>query len=303
MGVKNMKRLLAIAYIAVLSSILAISNTAFADDYKIGVLAKRGVAKAMQKWGDTAEYMTEKVAGDSFTIVPLDFDEVFPAIENKEVDFFLVNSSMFVTAQVKYGAKAVATMVNSRQGEALKSFGGVILTYIDRDDINSAADIKGKNFMAVKESSFGGWQMAYKELLDQGVDPMKDFASLQFGGKHDNVVFAVQNGEVDAGTVRTDTLERMTASGDVDLSEFKIISAKTHSGFPFVVSTSLYPEWPFAKLADTPDEVAGKVAEALTALKSEDKAAKSAKIVGWTAPLDYSEVEDLQKLLKVGAYQ
>ncbi|MCG7873050.1 MAG: phosphate/phosphite/phosphonate ABC transporter substrate-binding protein [Candidatus Thiodiazotropha lotti] len=298
-----MKRLLAIASIAVLSSILAITNSAYADDYKIGVLAKRGVAKAMKKWGDTAEYMTEKIAGDKFTIVPLDFDEVFPAIENKEVDFFLVNSSMFVTAQVKYGAKAVATMVNSRQGEALKSFGGVILTYIDRDDINSAADIKGKNFMAVKESSFGGWQMAYKELLDQGVDPTKDFASLQFGGKHDNVVFAVQNGEVDAGTVRTDTLERMASAGDIDLSEFKIISSKTHSGFPFVVSTALYPEWPFAKISDTPDDVASRAANALIALKSDAKAAQSAKIVGWTAPLDYTEVEDLQKLLKVGAYQ
>jgi ABC-type phosphate/phosphonate transport system substrate-binding protein len=70
-----------------------------------------------------------------------------------------------------------------------------------------------------------------------------------------------------------------------------------------VVSTALYPEWPFARTADTPDEIASKAAEALTALKNDDKAAKSAKIVGWTAPLDYSEVEDLQKLLKVGAYQ
>ena len=298
-----MKRLLAIASVAVLSGILLVTNTAFAGDYKIGVLAKRGVAKAMKKWGDTAEYMTQKVAGDSFTIVPLDFEEVFPAIEKKEVDFFLVNSSMFVTAQVKYGASAVATMVNSRQGEALKSFGGVILTYVDRDDINSVADIKGKNFMAGKESSFGGWQMAYKEMLDQGVDPTKDFASLQFGGKHDNVVLAVQNGEVDAGTVRTDTLERMAAVGDIDMSEFKIVSAKTHPGFPFVSSTALYPEWPFAKISDTSDEVAARVADALTGMKGDAKAAKSAKIVGWTAPLDYAEVEDLQKLLKVGAYR
>jgi twitching motility protein PilJ len=194
-------------------------------------------------------------------------------------------------------------MVNSRQGKSLKSFGGVILTYADRDDINSIADLKGKKFMAVKESSFGGWQMAYKEILDQGVDPMKDVASLQFGGKHDNVVLAVQNGEVDAGTVRTDTMERMAASGDIDMSEFKIIAPKAHSDFPFVVSTALYPEWPFAKTAGTSDEAAAKVAAALEKIKPEDKAAKSAKIIGWTAPLDYAEVEELQKLLKVGAYK
>lgn len=298
-----MKRFFAYITTLLLLSIFHAGNVAFADDYKIGVLAKRGAAKAMKKWGATADFMTGQLQGDTFTIVPLDFEEVFPAIENTEVDFFLVNSSMYVTAKVKYGASPVATMINSRQGEALKSFGGVILTYIDRDDINNLADIKGKKFMAVKDSSFGGWQMAYKEFLDNGIDPMRDFASVQFGGKHDNVVFAIQNGEVDVGTVRTDTLERMMAAGDIDLSEFKIIAAKTHKGFPFVVSTPLYPEWPFAKLATTPDEISQRVAEALIHLKAETKAAKSAKIIGWTASLDYAEVEDLQVQLKVGAYK
>jgi twitching motility protein PilJ len=298
-----MKRTLTTLMIIVFGCSMVFSGVASAQDYKIGVLAKRGVTKAMQKWGDTAEYLNQQISGDTFTIVPLDFDEVFPAIEGKKVDFFLVNSSMFVTAKVKYGSSTVATMINSRQGQALKSFGGVILTYVDRDDINSIADLKGKSFMAVKKSSFGGWQMAYKELLDQGVNPQADFSSMQFGGTHDNVVLSVQNGEVDAGTVRTDTLERMAASGDISLDEFKIVSEKKHAGFPFVVSTSLYPEWPFAKTSQTSDEVANKVASALKGMANDAKAAKSAKIVGWSAPLDYSEVEDLQKLLKVGAYQ
>ena len=175
-----MKRLFTAAIAMILTCSLFSVTVASAQEYKIGVLAKRGVAKAMEKWGDTAEYLNKNVAGDSFTIVPLDFDEVFPAIENKEVDFFLVNSSMFVTAKVKYKSSAIATMINSRQGQSLKSFGGVILTYVDRDDINSISDLKGKKFMGVKDSSFGGWQMAYKALLDQGIDPTKDFASLQF---------------------------------------------------------------------------------------------------------------------------
>jgi len=298
-----MKRFSAYITALLLSTVFLASSVASAGDYKVGVLAKRGVAKAIKKWGPTADYLTEKLQGDTFAIVPLDFDEVFPAIESSSVDFFLVNSSMFVTAKVRYGASTVATMVNSRQGETLKSFGGVILTYIDRDDINSLDDIKGKKFMAVKESSFGGWQMAYKEFLDKGINPMQDFTTLEFGGKHDNVVLAVQNGEMDAGTVRTDTLERMAAAGDIDLSEFKIIDAKTHTGFPFVVSTSLYPEWPFAKLASTPDEITQRVANVLIDMKAETKAAKSAKIVGWTTPLDYADVENLQMLLKVGAYQ
>ena len=279
------------------------STTCFAaQTYKIGVLAKRGPVKALKQWKATGDYLTAKIADKTFEIVPLDFDDVNPAIESNKVDFFLVNSSMFITAKVKFGASAVATMVNSRQGQPLKSFGGVILTSVDNDEINSIDDLKGKTFMAVKKSSFGGWQMAYKEILDAGVDPQQDFAKLEFGGKHDNVVLAVQNGAVESGTVRTDTLERMAAEGMIDMEEFKIINKKSHNGFPFVISSALYPEWPLAKTQKTSDAVAKEVLDALKQLKETDAAAKNAKIVGWVDALDYGPVEDLQKSLKVGAY-
>lgn len=272
-----------------------------ADTLKIGVLAKDGAAKALQKWSATGEYLTTKL-GKTVEIVPLDFDKVNPAIEANTVDFFLVNSSMYVTAKVKYGASAIATMINSRQGQALESFGGVIFTSVYNDSINSLADLKGKTFMAVEESSFGGWQMAYKTIIDAGMDPYKDFAKVDFAGKHDNVVFAVQNEQTQAGTVRTDTLERMAASGAIVMDDFKIIN-KQSSSFPFVYSTTLYPEWPLAKTAATTDALAQEVVAALKQIKKDDPAASKAKIIGWTDPLDYSPVEELQKSLKIGAYK
>ncbi len=272
-----------------------------AETFKIGVLAKRGPVKALQQWKATGEYLTAKIAGKTFEIVPLDFDQVNPAIEKNSVHFFLVNSSMFVTAKVKYGASAVATMVNSRQGKPLKSFGGVIFTSSENEAINSIADLKGKSFMAVAKSSFGGWQMALKEMLGAGVQ-VSDLAKLEFGGKHDNVVLAVQNEAVEAGTVRTDTLERMAAEGAIEMDEFKIINKQESAGFPFVCSTALYPEWPLAKTKNTPDALANEVVAALTQMKPDDPAAKTAKVVGWVKSLDYTPVEDLQKALKLGAY-
>ena len=42
--------------------------------------------------------------------------------------------------------------------------------------------------------------------------------------------------------------------------------------------------------------------KALSKWKSTDQAAKDAKVVGWTAPLNYDPVEDLQKKLNIGGY-
>lgn len=294
-----MKRMLFVA----IGLLLVIVSHGYADNhYKIGVLAHRGPVKAMEQWQATADFLNQNIAGKTFEIVPLDFDAVNPAVEKGTVDFFLVNSSMFVTTKVNYGASAIATMINSRQGKPLKSFGGVILTSADNTAINAMADIKGKSFMAVKESSFGGWQMAYKEFVDAGIDPFRDFASVEYGGKHDNIVLAVQNGAVDCGTVRTDTLERMAAEGLLDLDEFKIINQVSSGDFPFVCSTTLYPEWPLARIKQTDQAVADEVVSALKRMTSDDAAAKSAKVVGWSDALDYGPVEELQKTLGVGAF-
>ncbi len=273
-----------------------------ADTIKIGVLANNGPVKAMQKWKSTGDYLGAKISGKTFEIVPLEFAAVNPAVEQGSVDFFLVNPSMFVTAKVKYGAQAVATMVNSRQGQPLSAFGGVIFTTAENTAINSLADLKGKTFLAVDATSLGGWQMAQKALVDAGVTPEKDLAKLDFGGKHENVVMAVLNGTVDAGTVRTDTLERMAASGDFDMSEVKVLNPVTHDKFPFVCSTPLYPEWPLAKTQKTPDALAKEVVDALKAMKADDAAAKDSKVTGWADAQDYTPVEDLQKTLKIDAY-
>ena len=171
---------------------------------KIGVLAKRGAPAAMKKWGATAAYLTENL-GEKVSVIPLKFKAIEPVVKGGKFDFLLANSSLYVQMKNKYQLRAVATMINSRRGKALNEFGGVVFVRND-SPINTLADIRGKKFMMVKYASFGGGQMAWRLFRDNNIDPRKDFASLVEGGKHDNVVLAVKNGAVDAGTVRTDTL-------------------------------------------------------------------------------------------------
>jgi hypothetical protein len=75
-----MKKLLSSFLGIVLVITAGFSGNVLAGDFKIGVLAKNGAAKAMAKWGPLGAYLSETVSGDSFTIVPLDFDEVMPSI-------------------------------------------------------------------------------------------------------------------------------------------------------------------------------------------------------------------------------
>ena len=158
--------------------------------------------------------------------------------------------------------------------------------------------------MAVDEQGFGGWRVAWNELLKQGINPYKDFKLLSFGGGiQQNVVNAVLQGSVDAGSVRTNLLEDLAKKGEIRLEDFKILGIKTTEGFEFLHSTPLYPEWPFAKLEHTSQELASKVAAVLYEIKKDSLAAISGKYVGWTFPLDYTPVDKLLKDLRVGPYK
>ncbi len=271
------------------------------ENVKIGVLAKRSADITHEKYSDMATYLSEQIEGYHFEIVPLSFAELGNAVKNKRIDFVLTNTMYYVELEYRYGVSRIATLKNiSSGGNVLTSFGGVILTKQD-SGITSLEDLKNRRFGAVDINSFGGWVMARKLLLDAGITP-NDFASLTFFGSHDAVLKAIKEGRIDAGTVRTDTFERMSAEGRIHPELCRVIAPRHYDGFPFVVSTTLYPEWPFAKLASTPKELSHKVLIALLQMPQDSQAARSANISGWTIPLDYSSVHDLLKELKLGPY-
>ena len=293
-----------------------LSSFAVADEaktYKIGVLAKRGTERCLTKWAATADYLTEAIESADFEIVPLDYEQIYPTVEADEVDFIIANPSFYVNFEAKYGAGRIATLKNLRQGKVCAVFGGVMFTKAG-SGINKLTDLRGKKFMAAKETAFGGWQIAWRELKACGIDPYEDFADLQFGGTHDAVVYAVRDGKVDAGSVRTDTMERMAAEGKIDIDDYKILFGhdghkhlikhdNAYESFPFAHSARLYPEWPFAKTAETPDEIAEKVTAALLSMPADSDAAKAARCAGWTIPHNYAPVHDCLRELRIAPYE
>lgn len=287
---KSRSRILFIAFILCIM-FSAPANAA----YKIGVLAKRGAPMCMKEWGATAAYLSDKL-GEKFSVIPLKFTAVEPALKSGMIDFLLANPAFYVNMQKKYGIHAIATMINSRGGKALKQFGGVLFVRKD-SPIKELSQVKGKKFMCVKYSSFGGGNMAWRLLEENGIHPKTDFAAILEGKKHDNVVLAVQNGTADVGTVRSDTLERMQEEGKIKMSDFRIIH-QISDGFPFVHSTRLYPEWPMAANKNVPAGFGQKVAAALIDMPEGSMAAKNAKIIGWTEPLDYTPVAECLKKIK-----
>jgi len=296
-----------VCLLALTQLLLCIPNTADAGEIKIGVLAKRDPEKVLVRWSPLADYLSQSVKNNHFTIVPLGFDDIQQAVSNNEIDFVLTNPYMYIILEAKHGVSSIATLKNQYQNRGYDVFGSVIFTRSERADIKNIKDIKGKRFMAVDEQSLGGYQITRLEMKQHDIALDKDVSALQFGKTHDAVVYAVRDGKVDAGTVRTGILERMVDEGLIQQAEFRVLpplNAANHnpSSFPLAHSTALYPEWPFAKIAKIPEQLAKEVALALLHLPADHLAAQSARISGWTVSQNYHSIHHLMQQLRSGIH-
>lgn len=270
---------------------------------KIGVLAHRGHDEALKRWSLTADYLSQSIQGYDIIIEPKSLKSMKQAVEDNLVDFILTNPGNYVDIEANYGATRIATLKVKQRDRSFTLFSAVIFTRYDNHDINELKDLKDRSFMAVNPKAFGGFQMAWLELMQVDINPFEDLSSLEFSGfPQDNIVYAVASGKVDAGTVRSDTLERMDSEGSISIKDFKILNRQHNDQFPLIHSTRLYPEWPFAKLKKTDDHLAQKIAVALLTMPPQSEAAIVSRSEGWTIPLDYTPVHEVFKKLKIGPY-
>lgn len=271
---------------------------------KIGVLAHRGQKEVTTTWGPLLGYLDASLSPYQFHIVPLDFAEMHDVVANHAVDFILTSPGNFIDLQKSFAVQPLVMLKKEYLGNELDEFGAVIFTRADKQEINSIKDLKSKSFMGVNSGAFGGFQMAWNEFKKSSFDPFTELSDLQFSGfPHSAVVAAVRNGLVDAGTVRTGILESMHDQGLIDIKNFKILNPQIRQGFPYLLSTELYPEWSMAALADTDPVLAKALLESLKNMPDDIIKSGLERIIGWSTPSDYQSVHELLQKLQVGAYK
>lgn len=272
---------------------------AFGREIVLAVLAKRGPRATVKRWQPLADYLSRKTPYHVI-LRPLSFEQLKRAVRLREVDLVLANPAMYVEFETCCGLSPIVTMKNLKFGRVYSLFGGVIFARADRRDLRNLHDLKGALIGAVDPDSFGGWLMQWRVLKEAGLRRRKDFR-VRFYGTHDAVVYAVLKGEVDAGCVRTDTLETMAREGKIRLRDFKVLHRVYPPGFDLLVSTELYPEWPLARSPRLRDEIAEVIASVLLALPKDSPVARRTG-AAWTIPANYQPVHACLRYLGVGPY-
>jgi len=268
--------------------------------FKVGILAFRDKASTAERWQPLTDYLNQVLTDFSFEPVILHLGELEHAVKAQQVDFVLTQPAHYVLMTYRSGLTSpLASMLNLEGPFVTDHFGGVIFTGAERNDIVTLADVKGKRVAAAATSSLGAYQMQAFELLELGIRLPHDAPVIETGQPQRLAVDAVLKGQADVGFVRTGVLEELVEQGRLDISQIKLLNAQRFPDFPFVTSTRLYPEWPFAAMPQVDKDIARQVAAALLAIPRQGQLARSMGIAGFTISGDYRTIDLLMRELRL----
>jgi diguanylate cyclase (GGDEF)-like protein/PAS domain S-box-containing protein len=278
--------------------LISASNALASQTVRIGVLAFQDKATTLAQWQPTAVRLAQAVANTEFQLIPLTYEELEAEVEHQRLEFVLTNPEHYVVLRNQHKLRPMAT-INQRIGDrVVDEFGSVILTRAE-SAIETLSDARGKRVTAVGLNSLGGYLMAADTLIKHGIDVSdpKVVTMTFVGVPHSRVVKAVLANEADVGIVRTGVLEQMANSGQLDFSKIRVLNQQPAQRFPQFLSTDLYPEWPWAAMPQTSNDLTKAVLVALLQIPSDSPAALAGHYEGFTVPANYTSVEELMRRL------
>jgi diguanylate cyclase (GGDEF)-like protein/PAS domain S-box-containing protein len=290
--------------------ILSLATVASAHaDYRLGVFGHRPQETLQRQWQPLADELSQALA-EPVTLEVLTPEALDREIAARRIDFLFTNPVHYIQEKHRHAFSGpIATLITVEHGVKTSAMGGVILVRRD-GPVRRPEDLKGKRVLIAGGKGLGGYLAQAAWLLEQGVRVPQDVTLLP-QGNHDAVVQALLEGKGEAGFVRTGLLEALEREGRLspeDEARLMMLGQWHPPGFPYKVTTALYPEWAFVALPHVPPDVARKVALALYQLTDRLEAAPdprftAAGIGGFTVPADYAGVERLAQRLRVPPFE
>lgn len=277
-------------------AMIAATSPAEARDIRIALLAFQGSERAAREFAPTLAHLSHALPQHGFTMVPLDLAGIVAAVAAKSVDFVITNPGEYVDLESRFGVTRLATLESENQGVPTDTVGSTIIVANRQGHAENLEDLAGSRLAVVASGAFGGWQVIWREMVEAELPASRLGGLVETGFPMENVIAALRSGRADAGVLRACLLEFEIAAGRVKPEEFAVVADRPTPGFPCRLSSRLYPDWPFARLAHTPPDLAKAItASLLTMAPVEGRA--------WTAPQDYTDVHALFRELKIGQYE
>jgi phosphonate transport system substrate-binding protein len=216
-----MSRLASFVFHAALVTVLAaVSGVAQAQQsvLKVSAIPDEAPTELQRKFEPLGKYL-EKQIGMKVEFVPVtDYAAVVESLASRRIDMAWLGGFTFVQTRLRTNGKAIPIVQRQEDAAFISRF------ITAQPDIKSLADLKGKTFAFGSPSSTSGHLMPRFYLMENGIDPEKDFKRIAFSGAHDATAAFVESGRVDAGVLNASVWDKLIEQKKIDPAKVRVIA-------------------------------------------------------------------------------
>ncbi len=203
--------------LAVLCGLL-FATTVFAQGVlRISAIPDENPTELQRKFSKVAAYLEKEVGVKIQYTAVTDYAAVVEALAAKKIDMAWLGGFTFVQARLRTG-NAIPIVQRAEDEKFTSKFIASVTS-----GIKGLSDLKGKNFTFGSVSSTSGHLMPRYFLLQNKIDPEKDFRRVAFSGAHDATALQVESGRVDAGALNASVWEKLVREKKVDTGKVRVI--------------------------------------------------------------------------------
>ena len=291
------------------AAITLTASSASAQDWKakypelvMALVPAENATGVLARVGPFADYLTRELGVKVTLRVANDYTAVIEGQKNRQIHIGQYGPGSYARANAVSNGNVIPFVT-------LRNSGGVIgyysVMYVRADsEYRSVADLKGKTLGLVDVESTSGFKAPTFFLADQGFPVEKHFKLAQTTGSHENAVFALATGTVDAAVnwwnaENDSNLRRMLTKGMLKKADG---TPMTPSDFRIIWKSPLLPGSPFALLADMPEDLKAAIVQAFVDAPKKDKAAFDALTDGKVENFARVSKEDYVESVKMNLW-
>jgi len=203
--------------LAVLCGVLFATTVLAQGVLRISAIPDENPTELQRKFSKVAAYLEKEVGMKVQYTAVTDYAAVVEALAAKKIDMAWLGGFTFVQARLRTG-NAIPIVQRAEDEKFTSKFIASAMS-----GIKGLPDLKGKNFTFGSVSSTSGHLMPRYFLLENNINPEKDFRRVAFSGAHDATALQVESGRVDAGALNASVWEKLVREKKVDTDKVKVI--------------------------------------------------------------------------------
>ena len=206
----------------VLAAVAVLAGTGLAGaaealrELRLSAIPDENPNELMRIYQPFTDYLSKELGLKVTYTNVVDYAATVEGLAAKKLDMVWYGGFTFVQARKRTGD---AFPVVSREEDL--QFHSKFITRPETG-IKSLADLKGKTFSFGSVSSTSGHLMPRYFLLQNGINPDKDFARFSFSGAHDATALWVESGKVDAGALNEAVWDKLVQTKKVDIGKVTV---------------------------------------------------------------------------------